>query len=80
MNSKLIMRLSMLGILSLALSFFSVFTPGVKAYCTVSVQCPNGPLISCSGDSCTAGTCNVSCKRDGDQPLASYCSGSCGDS
>jgi hypothetical protein len=78
MNSKLIMRLSMLGILSMALSFFMVFSANVQAAtCTATLTCASGLMIDCSGDNgCRAGDAGggyVSCKNTGGLTITKYC-------
>jgi hypothetical protein len=59
--------LSTLGVASVVISFVLLFSTTVKAYCTVSVQCPDGPLITCSGDTCQ-GTSNCVTCRFNDRP------------
>jgi len=65
--------LSSIGVVLVALTLFLVYPTGTMATCTVSVSCPNGGIIQCSGDHCDGtGNC-ATCTIHGHVTLESGC-------
>ena len=66
--------LVVMGTVSIAVSTALIYPAGAMASCTVTVNCPNGAVIQCSGDHCEGGSNRVTCTIHG---VVTAESGSC---
>jgi hypothetical protein len=64
-----------LGLLSVAISFFVMFSVTAVASCQVTVDCPGGSTIQCSGNVCVSYDNCVSCGNGGPEQPGFTCCG-----
>lgn len=64
---------SALGLFCVAFSCILLFYGNAKAYCSVTVSCPNGGTVSCSGDVCNGYSNYVSCRDNGGKGRSFFC-------